>query len=146
MPLEEAVRIFEWSKARVMITHESHLSKEKPDWVEIEKEVKEGSWAKARREAREKMEAKKAARVTPQESVYNVGPTAMVLSVFGVLLFIAGGLMVADGFMAAAAESNMQEPSAIRGIENVAEYGLGFIVFALGLLLCGISALLRKKT
>jgi len=75
---------------------------------------------------------------------YNASTTATVIGVFGILLFLAGGLMAADGILAAVAESRLSEPSAIRGTENVLEYGLGFLILGMGLLLCGVSDLLRK--
>jgi hypothetical protein len=46
-------------------------------------------------------------------------------------LFIAGLVMFFDGFFAAMDEHSVPEPSAIRGTENVCEYGLGLIIMGL---------------
>jgi len=68
--------------------------------------------------------------------------------IFGaVAFFVIGAGMVLDGCAAAFQEQQLaataEGGSAIRGIENVAEYGIGFVLVALAFLICGVAKLIR---
>lgn len=75
------------------------------------------------------------------------------VTVLAILLFCAsgglllvGGFLVLTGFSGEANESRRLESSAIRQIVYVVQYGSGFIVAALGLVLSALSGLLLKKS
>ena len=75
--------------------------------------------------------------------------TQTLLIIGGIAFFVVGVGMVLDGCAAAFQEQQLaataEGGSAIRGIENVAEYGIGFVLVALSLIMGGISKLIRLQ-
>jgi hypothetical protein len=67
-------------------------------------------------------------------------------SIMSIVFLLIGAGMVIDGLLAASAESQLAQSSAIRGIENVTEYGLGFVIAALAFILNGIAILIDNNS
>jgi DNA-directed RNA polymerase subunit RPC12/RpoP len=78
------------------------------------------------------------------ESQSSKKSVAILLDIGAVILLVIGCGMALNGCDAAIQESDLKEPSAVRGIQNVAEYGFGFTVIALSLILAALVRIIRK--
>ena len=97
--------------------------------------------------------AQRSALPKPLPKPKRTGSSNGLVTPFAILLFLAsgglllvGGFLVLAGFGGEADESQRYEGSAIRQIVYAVQYGSGFIVAALGLILSALSGLLLKKS
>jgi DNA-directed RNA polymerase subunit RPC12/RpoP len=81
----------------------------------------------------------------PPSSNDLVTPFAILLLLASGGLLYVGGNLVLTGFSGEAEEARLYQGSAIRQIVYAVQYGSGFIVAALGLILSALSGLLLKK-
>lgn len=136
--LREAAELLVEGGWKIMVMHSTHSTDNAKNWISLE-------LTPTTTPKNYVTKADLYRSLSLKENSPNFEPMALVMAIFGVLLAIVGVFMAIDGIFAAITETSLPEQSAIRGIENVAEYGLGFVIFALGLLLYGVSGLLRKK-
>lgn len=90
----------------------------------------------------EKPQSKEMAR--PGKPMKGNLPTAILLNLAGVVLFIIGCGLVASGCNGESLEESNPEGSAIRQTVFALQYGFGFVVIALSLILEAIIRLIRK--